>query len=372
MKPHQLTGSHSPPPSDGATSLLFTPGLSLKQLQPRVWDNTSPYYLSQLSALMLSYADFHQQPAARRRAMQVGLREFVGAGPGIKIYLDNGSFYFLARDGKTPRKDYEEFVAAARPDWWPIPRDFIPTPQMSRSEQRRCFTRTMRMNLAYQHDGYTPVMHVGQFLEQYTRTILAHEPLAAKTTFALGGIVPNLLRAPKAMPYKHLLENLHHTRLSLASKHLHVFGIGGTATLHVAALVGIDSVDSSGWRNRAARGIVQLPGSGDRVVANLGKWRGREPSRQEWGTLRSCACPACQRFGLAGQRASGTHGFSCRATHNLWTLLQEAQLIEQHLTAGTYGHWYAGHLDNSIYRPLIEQALAFRSSEEERPNRIAP
>ena len=34
--------------------------------------------------------------------------------------------------------------------------------------------------------------------------------------------------------------------------------------------MGADSVDSSGWRNRAPRGIMQLPGSGDRMVAELG------------------------------------------------------------------------------------------------------
>ena len=58
----------------------------------------------------------------------------------------------------------------------------------------------------------------------------------------------------------------------------------------------MDSADSSGWRNRAARGIVQLPGSGDRIVADLGKWRGREPDTDEWKTLKDCQCPACQQF----------------------------------------------------------------------------
>jgi 7-cyano-7-deazaguanine tRNA-ribosyltransferase len=297
--------------------------------------------------------------------MESGLHDFLGVPPSIKIYLDNGSFYFLARGGRTPRKAFEEFVAAARPDWWPIPRDFIPRPQMSYSEQRSCFTRTMRMNIAYQHGGYTPVMHVGRFLEHYTRRILAHEQLAAKAGFALGGIVPNLLRAPKAMPYTRLLESLYHARLSLAQKHLHVFGIGGTATVHLAALFRIDSVDSSGWRNRAARGIVQLAGRGDRVVASLGKWRGREPSRLEWKMLKSCGCPACQNFGIKGQMASGTHGFCCRAAHNLWTLLEEGRLVELHLAAGTYSHWHAEHLDNSIYLPLVKEALSLVAGSKE-------
>jgi hypothetical protein len=39
---------------------------------------------------------------------------------------------------------------------------------------------------------------------------------------------------------------------------------------YIAALLDINSVDSRGWRNRAACGIIQLPGKGDRIVADLG------------------------------------------------------------------------------------------------------
>jgi tRNA-guanine family transglycosylase len=146
-------------------------------------------------------------------------------------------------------------------------------------------------------------------------------------------------------------------RQTFAEKSIHVFGVGGTATLHLTALLGFDSVDSSGWRNRAARGIVQLPGSGERVVAELGKWRGRRPSEEEWGALRRCKCPACKQHKLEGLQAGELHGFCCRATHNLWVLLQENQWLLKHIPAGTYRRNYARRLDNSIYRPLIDEVL---------------
>ena len=85
--------------------------------------------------------------------------------------------------------------------------------------------------------------------------------------FALGGIVPNLLRTPKAMSHGEVLDKVRQVRATFADRELHLFGVGGTATLHVAALLGLDSVDSSGWRVRAARGIVQLTGIGDRAIA---------------------------------------------------------------------------------------------------------
>ncbi len=73
--------------------------------------------------------------------------------------------------------------------------------------------------------------------------------------------------------------------------------------------------------------------------------------------MAACPCPACQRFGIEGLQARGVEGFCNRATHNLWTLLDEARQIEEHLTTGSYAEWYQTHIDNSVYRPLIEYAL---------------
>jgi 7-cyano-7-deazaguanine tRNA-ribosyltransferase len=333
-------------------------GLSLKNLKPRVWDPASPYYLPDLHAVMISYADFDKSPTKRLAAMQKTLHGYLGIQSDVQIYLDNGAFYFLDREGGVSQQQYEAFVLAARPNWYPIPQDFIPVPQMDDAAQIACRQRTMDMNRAYQHDGFVPVIHISRQLNTYLDELQAHERLAQKERIALGGIVPNLLRMPKAMPYADVLRNLRHTRQELVGKHLHVFGLGGTATLHLAALFGIDSLDSSGWRNRAARGIVQLPGRGDRMVANMGSWRGREPDALEWAMLAACACPACQRFGIEGLRVNGIDGFCNRATHNLWILLREAQDIETHLRAKTYRSWYLSHVDNSIYRVLINNTLA--------------
>jgi 7-cyano-7-deazaguanine tRNA-ribosyltransferase len=335
-------------------------GLSLRNLKPKVWDEASPYHLSGLQAVMVSYADFSRMPARRRKAMENGLRAYLGIPEGVSIYLDNGAFYFLRKGGEVPRQEYESFVRQAQPDWYAIPQDYIPTPRMSDDEQLDCLRRTMQVNRAFQHDGYVPVVHISRYMDEYLRQFLADERLRAKPAVALGGIVPNLLRARKAMPYEDVLDSVRQARVELADKQLHIFGIGGTATLHLAALLEVDSVDSSGWRNRAARGIVQMPGRGDRMVANLGSWRGREPDEDEWGILASCSCPACRQFGIEGLRASRMYGFCNRATHNLWTLLDEEQQIDAHLSDGSYEKWFDQHVENSVYRPLIDYILRQR------------
>lgn len=333
-------------------------GITLKSLGPQVWDPSSPYYLADLKTVMVSYAEFHQWPAQRRRSMEQGLHASLGIPRNIKIFLDNGAFYFSARGEEVPIRDYEEFVEDARPNWRPIPRDFIPTPSMTIEEQRNCLNRTMRINRNYHHNGYVPVAHISRVLRDYVTRIKAHEQLSAKRALALGGIVPNLLRAPKALSHIEILDSLKQFRKDFAGKKIHVFGIGGTATLHIARLLKIDSVDSSGWRNRAARGIIQLPGSGERVIAELGSWRGRTLSQKELKILRKCLCPACQLEGIRGLKATGARGFRNRATHNLWTLLEEAKWVDKHLANGTYREAYKNHLDNSIYRPLIDYLVA--------------
>jgi queuine/archaeosine tRNA-ribosyltransferase len=306
---------------------------------------------------MVSYADLYLMPAVKRRAMATGLHRSLGIPKRVKIYLDNGAFYFSSRGIIVNPKEYEEFVSLAEPDWKPIPQDFIPSPKMSVRAQRHCLTKTMFVNNAYEHDGFVPVIHVSKVLDEYINSIKANTRLASKPDIALGAIVPQLLRMPKAQPYQDILNNIREARTSFADKKLHLFGVGGTATLHLASLMGMDSVDSSGYRNRAARGLIQLPGSGERAVIELGSWRGRKLNAAELKKLRNCCCPVCQLNGINGLRSRGLVGFCNRATHNLWTLLEEADWIQKRRRDKTYKDEYARHLDNTIYRRLIDHVV---------------
>lgn len=338
-------------------TLEIVAGLSLRNLKPRVWDPESPYYLPSLKAVMVSYADFIKMPSYRRRVMQKGLHAGLGIPTSISIYLDNGAFNFAMSGNEISYEHYAEFVSYAKPDWYAIPQDYIPTPRMTDGEQLDCLNRTMQVNAAFSHDGYVPIVHISRRMEDYLKQFQESPELNCKPAVGLGGIVPNLLRMPRAMPYQDILHSVYRARSALAGKKIHVFGIGGTATLHLAALFGMDSVDSSGWRNRAARGIIQLQGCGDRLVAELGKWRGKRLSAEEEQQLLKCRCPSCQTFGTDGLKESGIEGFSKRATHNLWTLLEEARLVEQHIAEGTYAGWYPKHLNNSTYRPLVDKVI---------------
>ena len=67
---------------EGCGIVLIVAGLSLKNLQPRVWDPSSPFHIPDLRAVMVSYADFHKMQARRKQAMKVGLRAYLGVPKG--------------------------------------------------------------------------------------------------------------------------------------------------------------------------------------------------------------------------------------------------------------------------------------------------
>jgi 7-cyano-7-deazaguanine tRNA-ribosyltransferase len=341
--------------------LLIVAGLNLNQIHPKVWDKTSPYYLEDLKAVMFSYAQIHQKPKTRTQMMNKGIRAFLNIPEEIKIYLDNGAFNFAMKGFDAPVKDYEDFVEETKPDWKPIPQDFIPAPKMTVDEQSECLRQTMDVNLAFKHDGFVPVIHISKVLQNYILEIKNCSELSQKKSIAIGGIVPNLLRAPKALPHSEILRNLIDLRKEFSNRTIHIFGIGGISTLHLAALLEIDSVDSSGWRNRAARGIILLPGKTERTISELGSWHGRKLDEEDEKALTTCDCPACLKFGIEGLKLSGTNGFSNRATHNLWVLLQENKWIQEKMTDGSYSDLYKERVQTSSYRLLLDELVEKKS-----------
>lgn len=335
-------------------------GLTLKNLRPRVWDPAYPSeHLTSLTSVMLSFEEFRQRPRLRRQAVEHGLRYVLGlertdSGPErpLRIYLDNGAFACL-RDGHDPDVDgFRQFVAAVRPAWYPVPADFIPLPTYSRARQRALFERTLAVLEAHAGDGFCPVVHPGPWLGHYLETL---QRLGQTRQLALGGLVPHLLNSPGAQRLK-TIALLRRIRREFPGR-IHAFGIGGVVTLHLAAALGVDSADSSGWRQRAARGLVVLRGRGERQAVRLGSWQGRALSANEWQELERCRCPCCRTQGPGSLSQRTMRGFIHRAVHNLWVLLQEAALINRHLERGDFATWSLRRVCGNAMGKLVAYAL---------------
>ena len=337
------------------------------QAKPRFWDSESPYYLPQVKAIMVSYAEFHDSPQRRLEAMERGIREYLGVKEDVEVFLDNGAFAFWRNDTEPPIEEYVDFVTKAQPDWYPIPADFIPDPALNRSEQKRLFLKTMEINKKYARGGYVSVVHAGDWLSEYLRELEAKD-IDASSDLALGGLVPRLLSTKGSSSREKVIDAIKETRDVYSGTSLHIFGIGGLTTLHLAAVLKVDSIDSVGWRIRAAYGSVFIAGKGERSIKKLGTWNTTKVSEQDMEVLKECSCPACRKYGVDGLKASkednekecdnwGALGAYNRATHNLWTLLREAEDIEEHLDKGDYSEWYKDHVKSPLFRKLIDYAL---------------
>lgn len=333
-------------------------GLTLKNLRPRIWVRRSPEFTRGLTAVMLSFDEFRQRPLFCRRAMTEGLSSVLGIEPpatgaaGLRINLDHGAFACLRRGDEPRIEEFRRFVAAARPSWYPVPADFIPRPSDSRRRQRRLFERTLEVMETHAHNGFCPVVHPGPWLDGYLEAL---QRLGQTRQLALGGLVPHLLNSAGAQR-RQTITHLRRIRREFPGK-MHAFGIGGIVTLHLAAALGVDSADSSGWRQRASRGLVILRGRGERQAIKLGTWHGKTVTDDEWQELRRCRCPGCRRRGDAGLRELGIAGFAHRAVHNLTILLEEASVINRHLARGDFPAWSARRVRGNPMADLVAQAL---------------
>jgi queuine/archaeosine tRNA-ribosyltransferase len=103
--------------------------------------------------------------------------------------------------------------------------------------------------------------------------------------------------------------------------------------MHLMFYTGADSVDSSGWRTKAAYGAIQLPGTPDRYISKRKKHKDYPKlTKEEKRMLDDCRCPACKRYSVDSLMRS----FQLRALHNAWVFQREVELARKLIAENTY------------------------------------
>jgi hypothetical protein len=322
------------------------------QLKAKVdfWTAGTLNHVSGVDALMLSFGEILQRRTRLDALEKIGLGEYLGFRG--HIFLDNGSYTMLGGGLKPPIAEYVRFVRHAKPDWFPVPVDYVPSPSASRKLARRLAEQTAEINEKFGLAEYVPVIHMGpHFSEYFRRTI---ETLKPKRV-AIGGMVPYVRFARGANP-RLALQRLADARKSFEGS-IHVFGLaGGITSVHITAALGIDSADSSGWRVRAARGFILVPGRGERMIQRIGGWEGPTLSTDDIAALKSCRCGTCTTGGLDAFAELGKTGFEHRAVHNLWVLSREAALLNNR-SGQRLKSWSLARLRLNRMRYLVEHAF---------------
>jgi len=123
----------------------------------------------------------------------------------------------------------------------------------------------------------------------------------------VGSLVPlvKTMKGSKSNGIERLIFTLINLRRILPDSFIHAFGIGGTMS-YLAILAGIDSYDSNGWIQKAAYGVIQLPGISDRylkkekhnrpyLIDNRKQKHSKKPIN-EIDIFMKCKCSACEPF----------------------------------------------------------------------------
>jgi len=186
-------------------------------------------------------------------------------------------------------------------------------------------------------------------------------------TIAIGGLVPLIMGRRGRLCRVMALVFLVWLRRLLRER-IHILGMGGACTtMGIMAMIGVDSLDSSSWRVKAAYGKILVPGRGERYVGDGRARFGRKDlSPEEFEELRRFL--EATGFPLTSSLESLLKTFQGRAIVNAWVVTHYVPRP----TSRTRLWWMARLVE--LLEPLGVDELRYVLDElmEERLNSEAP
>jgi len=406
---HQIKSTYQ----DNHTGIILLPdGKEIKT--PVLWYGLSivesvefqknVYSKGNVKAFLSNVYDLLFQDKKGKRATLI--EEFTKQGMPHK--LDSGGFQLMkaniAKDSKTKKKIKNhltpEIVFNKQRDVGcdvAIQLDVPLSPNSTKKEQKEAIDTTIRnfkellklnrdnhhpLNIMPVAHGYSEEM-INYCIEQYEE-LLDDIPI-----IGIGSLVPMVksIKGTNKIGGKWtFVKNLIYLRKRLPNTMIHAFGIGGTMS-YLAFYCGIDSLDSNGWIQKSAYGVIQLPGISDRflfkkphnrpyLMANrMYKRNGRKKIVNEIKMFMNCNCPECKPFQQNPDQKQawikkqayfdkdGEEGRMIRAIHNVYVFNQELELITSAIENGTLNKFIEDRLSLGTYMKLFYYARYLKNGE---------
>jgi len=126
--------------------------------------------------------------------------------------------------------------------------------------------------------------------------------------------------------------------------------------MHLMFALGVDSLDSIGWRLKAGYGAVQLPGLGDRFTGT--RHRKSRTLLIDDGkakeALLECRCPVCCEYTTLEERLQALDSsFNNRALHNAWVFVREVNAFRERVKTGSVESFVSQSLQHSPLKSLL-------------------
>ncbi len=319
---------------------------------------------------------------ASEKIEKIGIRKFLGFnGP---IMMDSGGFLFQRKQtvDVNPLR-IMNLYEKSKVDIGVILDHPLALNLDTKENRKRLYLTMENTKMMYENNGGTtllPVVH-GYTIEDIYRTIeCIKSTIGDPPLIGIGSLVPLIkaLNGRKKFMFPEgpsgimkndqcelpagnvMVDMIRLIRREFPRSFLHVFGIGGATTMHLMFSLGVDSIDSIGWRIKAANGAIQLPGVGDRFVSPKKKKR-TGLSKKDLILLQRCQCPICRNKSLSIRKKlldnADSSTFYNRATHNAWVFQQEVQEAWDSIKKGNYMQYVDEHLRNSPMKKFFRHAF---------------
>jgi 7-cyano-7-deazaguanine tRNA-ribosyltransferase len=270
--------------------------------------------------------------------------------PG-KLFLDNGA-YTTSRTGRRLKIDRVIEVQEKLNPTMTIPLDYPFSSWMSERQMEKRWNSTTR-NIKYWQSstslsGLVPALHSWSY-SSLLKNLRWLEKNADSDYLALGSLVgPEFVKSTSffgdRQPNTQLIDMISLAIESVQETtdfNVHLMGFGSSPLMmHLGYYLGVDSTDSSGFRRKAAFGMIVLPGTAERYVgdraAKFGGTKGM--SEREIEVLNNCECQSCK----INQDLLWSD-FKSRAIHNEYVMKNERKKAEYLASLGE--DHYVAYLD---------------------------
>ncbi|HEC88415.1 MAG TPA: hypothetical protein ENI52_03770 [Thermoplasmata archaeon] len=314
---------------------------------PKPWESFP------LKTLIMNACDIIDHPKAYRSISRKGIHKFLNFDGMVMI--DSGGFLFQKKNRlDVAPSDILDLYHMAKPELCVVldhPLDPFQSQHKNYYRWKKTIENTIYM---YNNNGNSvllPVLH-GYTLRKLRNACKKIKEIDEPGLIGLGSLVPLVFRRERTYNFNNslhfIVDAIKLVRNEFPNAFLHVFGIGSTSSMHLMYSLGVDSLDSIGWRLKAAYGTIQLPGIGDRYLKKHPNRR-RVINRKEMEILSKCECPACKNKSIKEQIEILDNSFRARALHNSWVFMKEQETFKQLLVEGKIRLFVENRLKNSPF-----------------------
>ncbi|MHA1222503.1 MAG: hypothetical protein ACTSP3_04435 [Candidatus Heimdallarchaeaceae archaeon] len=305
-----------------------------------------PSFLQEFSSnnigILVNSADILSKQKIKDKILENNLKNFLNYNG--KIMLDSGGFLFQKRNEiNIKMKELLFLYKKAKPDVC-VALDHPIDPKLSYHQNYKRRIKSLK-NLEIMvkenlDSELIPVIHGYSFLQLRNFSKKVKEIYKDNTNcdpkwIGLGSMVPllKLSHGVGSIPRDSNRTSLNSVEFLFAAiayikklfpkSFLHVFGVGGTTTMQLVYASGADSLDSVGWRLKAAHGAIQMLGLSDRFLSPR-KNKSRKVLEVEYRkNFEECKC------GIKPHTLEQLdNSFTLRAKHNAFVYSQVFQSIQ--------------------------------------------